>query len=545
MNAPPRAATLPVPSPAEAPTPAATVSTPPAPTGMPDRRTVAGFFVMVFGMFMAILDIQIVASSLAEIRAGLNASATEVSWVQTSYLIAEVIMIPLSGWLARLFSTRWLFTLSAVGFTLSSVLCGLAWNLDSMIVFRALQGFIGGAMIPTVFAVAISTFRGPQAARTSIFIGLIVTLAPTLGPTLGGWVTQALSWHWLFFINIVPGIAIAILVPLLVDVDRPEPGLLRQIDLPGLALIAAFLGSLQYVLEEGPRQDWFADRSITLFALVAIVAGVLFIHRGLTHPRRMIDLTAFADRNFAVGCLYSLVIGVGLYGSVYLVPQFLAQTRGVDSLKIGYAMMVVGLAQLISAPLAGALANRLDSRLMLGLGLALFGWSSYLITGLTNQSGFWELFWAQSLRGFSLMFCFLPINQLALGHLQANRLKNASGLYNLMRNLGGALGLALLNTVLQDRYSLHHQRLAEHITPARPEVAETLEGLAARVADTLGPAGADQAALKMIEGMVGREALVMSFNDLFLLIAGVFVLALLFMPLVRRVRFGERGEGAH
>ena len=509
------------------------------------RRNLLGFFVMVVGMFMAILDIQIVASSLVEIRAGLNASATEVSWVQTSHLIAEVIMIPLSGWLARLLSTRWLFTISAIGFTISSIACGLAWNLESMIVFRAIQGFIGGAMIPTVFAVAIQMFRGPRAARMSILIGLIVTLAPTLGPTLGGWVTQAMSWHWLFFINVLPGAAIAILVPILVDVDRPEPGLLKQIDLPGLGLIAAFLGSLQFVLEEGPRNDWFEDRTIAIFALVCVVAGVLFIHRSLTHPRRMIDLTAFADRNFAVGCLYSLIIGVGLYGSVYLVPQFLGQVRGYDSLKIGYIMMVVGLAQLLSAPVAGIMANKLDSRIMLALGLVLFGVSSHLITNLTNQSGYGEMFWAQALRGFSLMFCFLPINQLALGHLRAAKLKNASGLYNLMRNLGGALGLALLNTLLQDRASLHYQRMAEHVSAANDRVAGFLEGLSARFADTLDAGTSDQAALKVLDSMITREALTISFNDAFLIIAGVFGLAIVLMPIVRNVRFGGAPEGAH
>jgi len=516
--------------------------------GEPDaksRRNVAGFFIMVVGMFMAILDIQIVASSLTEIRAGLNASSTEVSWVQTSYLIAEVVMIPLSGWLARLLSTRWLFTISAAGFTFASILCGVAWNLESMIIFRAFQGFIGGAMITTVFAVAMQLFRGPGAARTTIVIGLIVTLAPTLGPTLGGYVTQALSWHWLFFINVIPGLAITILVPLLVDVDRPEPGLIRQIDLPGLGLIAIFLGSLQFVLEEGPRNDWFEDRQIALFAIVCVVTGVLFIYRGLTHPRRMIDLTAFADRNFAVGCLYSLILGVGLYGTVYLVPQFLGQVRAFDSLKIGYVMMVVGLAQLLSAPVAGMLAARIDSRLMLALGLLLFGYSSWLITDLTSQASYAEMFWAQALRGFSLMFCFLPINQLALGHLQVAKLKNASGLYNLMRNLGGALGLALLNTLVQDRTSLHYQRMAEHISPANEQVMGFLDGLSAHLADRLGDGASDQAALKLLESMVAREALTKSFNDAFLVIAAVFGIAIILMPIVRKVRFGAGPEGGH
>src|SRR6188768_2382889 len=227
----------------------------PASDTMPVRRIVA-FFFMVTGMFMAILDIQVVSSSLAEIQAGLSASSDEISWVQTAYLIAEVIMIPLSGFLGRLLSTRVLFTISAAGFTMASALCATATNIDQMIVYRAIQGFIGGGMIPSVFAAAFTIFPPSRRAIVSPMIGLVATLAPTIGPTVGGYISHAFSWHWLFLVNVVPGIMVATATWLLVDFDKPNPGLLKKLDWWGLAGMAAFLGSLEYVLEEGPNHDW-------------------------------------------------------------------------------------------------------------------------------------------------------------------------------------------------------------------------------------------------------------------------------------------------
>ena len=228
------------------------------------------FLCMVFGMFMSILDIQIVSSSISEIQAGLSASPDEVAWVQTSYLIAEIVMIPLSGWLSRLLSTRILFVASAIGFTICSMLCAWATTLDAMIAFRALQGFLGGAMIPTVFATAWVMFPGARSAKVSVLIGLIATMAPTFGPTLGGWLTETFSWHMLFLINVPFGIGVAISVWLLLDLDRPNFALLKQFDYVGLALMAAFLGSLEYVLEDGNQNDWFQDSTITTLSLIHI-----------------------------------------------------------------------------------------------------------------------------------------------------------------------------------------------------------------------------------------------------------------------------------
>ncbi len=515
----------------DVPEPAAAAAVPAEPEVTP--RQWAGFMAMVVGMFMAILDIQIVASSLSEIQAGLAASADEISWVQTSYLIAEVIMIPLSGFLSRLLSTRVIFVISSVGFTLASIACAMAWNIESMIVFRALQGFIGGAMIPTVFATAFILFPERQRALVTVMIGLVATMAPTLGPTLGGWLTETMSWHWLFLANVLPGAFVIVAVAVLVDIDRPDWTLLKGFDGPGLLFMAVFLGSLEYVVEEGPRWDWFEDRSVATLAVVSAVAGLLFFVRMFTYDRPIVWLRAFKDRNFAIGSLYSFILGIGLYGSVYLLPLFLSRVRGWNSLDIGILMIVTGAAQFLSAPVAGALSKKLDLRVMLALGLLMFGSGVWLQSLATAEWGFWEFFLPQAVRGFSLMFCFLPINTLALGTLPPAELKNASGLYNLMRNLGGAIGLAALNTVLIDQAALHTSRLGESITAARPVVQAFLDSVTERYT-ALGVADPDMAALHTLSNLVARESLVITFNDALLLMAAVFFAALLLMPLIRK-----------
>jgi MFS transporter, DHA2 family, multidrug resistance protein len=231
-------------------------------TGEPRHPSILPFVVMCAGMFIALLDIQIVASSLQDIGGGLSAAQDQISWVQTAYLIAEIIMIPLSGWLTRVFSTRWLFAASAAGFTASSMLCGLAWNIESMILFRALQGLLGASMIPTVFTSSFYFFQGNRRVYSAAVIGSIAAIAPTLGPVIGGWITDTLNWHWLFYINLIPGIAITVLVPMLVRIDKPDLSLLRGADYPGIALMAVGLGTLEYVLEEGTRWNWFSDSTI-------------------------------------------------------------------------------------------------------------------------------------------------------------------------------------------------------------------------------------------------------------------------------------------
>lgn len=503
-----------------------------------------GFMSMVLGMFMAILDIQIVSSSLSQIQSGLSAGRDEVSWVQTSYLIAEVVMIPLSGWLTRVFSTRWLFLASVSTFTLASFACAFAWDINSMIAFRALQGFLGGAMIPTVFATSFVLFPQHMKAMMGVMIGLVATMAPTLGPVIGGWITDLMSWHWLFLINVPVGIAVAILVSIFVHVDKPNLGLLKRIDIPGILLMGVFLGSLEYTLEEGPSDNWFQTDAIVWWAALTAAAGILFIWRELVHDHPVVDLFAFRNANFSIGCLFSFIIGSGLYGSVYLLPLFLGRVRGMSSYDIGVTMIVTGAFQFVSAPLAGVLSKKMEPRLMLACGLCLFGAGLWLTTAMTNEWGFWELFLPQAVRGVSLMLCFLPINMLALGTLPRQEVHNASGLYNLMRNLGGAIGLAAINTALIERFDAHRLHLAESLTAAKGQALEALAGLSATLGERIA-GDPDLAALKRLGMLVEREAWVLTFSDAFLLLSLGFFASLVFMPWVRSIKDPKAAVEAH
>src|SRR5881227_1512671 len=389
---------------------------------IPPKRLFA-FLIMVFGMFMSILDIQIVSASLSEIQAGLSASSSEVSWVQTAYLIAEVIAIPLSGFLSRAFGTRLLFAISASGFTIASFLCGFATTIEQMIVWRALQGFLGAGMIPTVFASAYTVFPRSKFYIVGPIIGLVATLAPTVGPTVGGFITDALSWHWLFFINIIPGVGITVGVLALVDFDQPNFQLLDRFDWWGLIAMAGFLGSLEYVLEEGPQYEWLQDTSVAVCAAVCAVSAIAFFYRVLTVEEPIVDIRAFTDRNFGIGCLISFCIGVGLYGLTYMYPRYLAEVRGYSALMIGETMFVSGLTMFLAAPIVGRLMLRVDMRLMIAAGLVLFALGSFQMTWITRDYDFYELVLPQILRGAGMMLAMVPTNTIALGALPPDRVK--------------------------------------------------------------------------------------------------------------------------
>jgi MFS transporter, DHA2 family, multidrug resistance protein len=501
----------------------------------PTLRDWIGVLAMVFGLFMAIMDVQIVTSSLTQIQGGLSASIDEISWVQTAYLIADVVMVPLSGTLSRLLSTRVLFVTAALGFTTASALCATATSLSQMIVYRAMQGFSGGAMMPLVFPVIYTKFRMPQLATVMVLISLVLNLSSTLGPTIGGYLTDTFSWHWLFLVNLVPGLGVAVAVWLLIDIDKPDLSLLRHFDLTGLVLMALFLGCLEYALEEGPRWDWLSDNTILAAVVVSGIASALFFWRVLTYHQPIVDLRAFTNRNFTLGSFYTFVVGTGMYGTTYLIPLFLAQVRGFSSLQIGETVVVTGLAQMAMSPISPLLARKMDLRLMLSIGIGLFAVAMYLTAGLTNQAGFVELFVPQVLRGMALMMCYIPANLIALSSVPQDKLKNAAGLYNLTRDLGGAIALATIGTVLNNRLHFHWNRLIEDINLARPAVQHFLDMQTNRL-DALVPGETGRAAVKLLANLVQREALVMTFNDALMMIGGLFVAALFMMPLVRRPR---------
>jgi MFS transporter, DHA2 family, multidrug resistance protein len=509
-----------------------TTTTLPADAEQIDPRRLVAFVAMCFGMFMAVLDIQIVSASLAEIQAGLAASQDEISWVQTSYLIAEVIAIPLSGFLSRALGTRIMFATAAAGFTIASLICGFTTSMNEMIFWRAVQGFIGGGMIPTVFASIYTIFPRSKQQLFVPIIGLVATLAPTIGPTVGGYLTDALSWHWLFFINVIPGIMVTTAALAFIDFDEPDLSLFKQFDWWGLGFMAVFLGSLEYVLEEGTRYDWFDDQTITLLTVTSVVSALAFLARALTARSPIVDLTAYANRNFALGSLFSFVLGIGLYGLTYLFPLFLEEIRGDNALMVGETLFVSGVAMFLTAPVVGRLGSKVDPRILLTSGFVIFAIGAWQMTYVTKDWDFAQLLWPQIFRGVGLMLAMIPITNLALGTLEPQRLKNASGLFNLARNLGGAVGLAALNTVLNHRVDLHLARLHEQVTWSRQPAQEMLNNLTTRFQSFGGDA--QTMALKQLMGLVRQQGIVMAFADVFLMLAILFVLFGALALLMRR-----------
>lgn len=496
------------------------------------RRAWLGFIAMTFGVFMAFLDIQVVASSLNQIQAGLLASAQEIGWVQSAYLIAEVIAIPLSGYLSRILSTRIYFTVSVLGFTAASAACAAAWNIESMMVFRALQGFLGGGMIPSAFAALYLMFPPEKRVVPQVLAGLVATSAPTLGPVVGGYLTDLSSWHWLFLVNLGPGLLVALAVWMLVDIDHPEPALWKRMDLPGVVSMAVFLGALEWVLEEGPAKNWLGDNGIVFWSGVAVLSGLVFFVRVLTFANPILDLRPFRNPHFACANGAAMLLSISLFAANYILPLFLGQVRGFNSIQIGNTLMMSGISMFLAAPFAARLARKYDLRLLFAFGAVLVAIGSWQMANLTQYTGFSHLALPQFLRGAGFMLSLVCCSTLSLSTLPADSVKNASGLYSLMRNLGGALGLASINTVMSWRLAVHHQHLQESLSLGRAPVREFLS----RIGNSM--AGEHDVALLMAQlaRRMELQATVLTYNDALIAIAWVGGLAIPLFFLVERPR---------
>ncbi len=466
----------------------------------------------------------------------MSAAQDQISWVQTAYLIAEIIMIPLSGWLTRVFSTRWLFTASALGFTLASMLCGLAWNIDSMIAFRALQGLLGASMIPTVFTSSFHYFPGPRRVYAAAVIGTIASVAPSLGPVIGGWITDTLGWPWLFYVNLIPGLLVATGVATMVDIDRPDLSLLRSADYPGIALMAVALGTLEYVLEEGARWNWFSDQTIRTCVIVAAVSFMLFLWRSLTFANPVVDLRAFGNRNFSIGCILSFITGIGIFSTIYLTPLFLGYVRGYSAWQTGVAVFTTGIASMAGVPVYIALARKFDGRWLMMFGLACFGLSMWSFSFITSDWGGGQLLIPQIIRGFPQVFAVAPSVTLGLGSLSPARLKYASGLFNMMRNLGGAVGIAVSGAVLNDQTNLHFTSIASALTPTNGPMMRLLGSVSARYGAMPGaPGGGVPASLIQLRNLAYRQASTLAYADAFRIVMLAFVFATVLVLFMRKV----------
>jgi DHA2 family multidrug resistance protein len=487
-----------------------------------------GFILMCLGMFMAILDIQVVATSLPAIQEAFAISRDAMSWVQTAYLIAEIIAIPLTGFLTRVLTLRWLFVVAISLFTLASIGCAFSGSFTMLVGFRVLQGFTGGVLIPAVFSAVFLLFPTRVHPAATTLAGIMAVLAPTVGPVVGGWITETYSWSWLFRINVAPGVIAAAATPFLLPSEKPRLRDLSTLDGTSLALIAVALASLELGLKQAPQHGWLSPLCATLF-LISAVTATRFTVRTLKAAHPVVELSTLKARSFAIACTLSFCLGFGLFGSVYLMPVFLAYARNHDAFEIGTIMLVTGVAQLVAAPIAGALSSRLDARWLSAAGFGLFalglGWSAFQ----SRVADFDEMFWPQILRGVAIMFCLLPPTQLALGALTEKQVPDASGLFNLIRNLGGAIGIALIDTILYGRTNGHAEALRDRLLAGDVTAAQAI-GLDVKLFLHPPPDVPAATVEAFVRPMVEKAAFALSANEAWALLAFIALIGLLCIP---------------
>lgn len=499
----------------------------------------------ILGAFMAVLDIQITNASLKEIQAALGATLEEGSWISTSYLVAEIVVIPLSGWLARVFSIRWYLVVNAALFTFFSVCCAWAWNLPSMIVFRALQGFTGGVLIPMAFTIILTLLPPVKQPIGMAMFALTAVFAPAIGPTIGGWLTENFSWHYIFYLNVIPGLLLMSAVWYGLNRQPLQLHLLKKGDWFGIISMAIGLGSLQVVLEEGSRKDWFGSQLIVRLSIVAAIFLTVFFWIELTRKQPFINLRLLKRRNFGLASIVNVSLGLGLYGSVYILPLYLAQIQGYNSLQIGEVIAWLGLPQLLIVPLVPKLMQRFDLRLLLAVGVSLFAVSCFMNSNMTHDTGIDQLRWSQLVRAFGQPLIFVPLSSIATANIEKEQAGSASGLFNMMRNLGGSIGIAAMATLLTQREQFHSNRLGEGVSLYSPQTQQRINQLTqyfiSRGADL---STANDQAIAAIDNTVRREAFVMAFNDCFYFIAWALLLSGIAILFFKKVK-ASGGAGAH
>jgi DHA2 family multidrug resistance protein len=504
---------------------------------MSDHRHVNPWIVAIavmFATFMEVLDTTVVNVSLPHIAGSLSASIDEATWALTSYLVANAIILPMTGWLASRFGRKRLLMLSVSGFTVSSFLCGLAPNLPMLIVFRCLQGATGGAMQPLSQAVLLEAFPPSERGKAMGFWGLGIVVAPILGPVLGGWLTESYSWRWVFYINIPVGVTSLIMTRLFIF----DPSYIRQesrrVDYWGIGMLAVGIGALQFVLDKGQEEDWFSSRTITVLAIVAAVTLVCLVVHELRTEDPVVDLRVFKARSYAVGVFLMTVMGFVLYGSLVLLPIMLQTLLGYPPLQAGIAMAPRGVGSFFMMPLTGLMTGRFDPRKLLTVGFLVGGGTLLWLSLLNLQAGYWDIFWPQLAQGMGLSLLFVPLTTVSMDPIPRERMGNATSLFNLMRNIGGSVGIAVTGTWLARDQQRIGSLLGSHVTAydvgAQTLFAQMKAGFMAAGADA---ATATSRAYAALFGMVQRQAAMVSFVTLFQLL-GLMFLALIPMVLLMR-----------
>jgi MFS transporter, DHA2 family, multidrug resistance protein len=489
---------------------------------------------VMFATFMEVLDTTVVNVSLPHIAGSLSASIDESTWVLTSYLVANAIVLPLTGWLANFFGRKRLLMLAVSGFTAASFLCGLAPNLPVLVIFRVIQGMTGGALQPLSQAVLLEAFPPQDRGKAMGFWGLGIVVAPILGPVVGGWLTDSYSWRWVFYINIPVGIiSLAMTRAFIFDppyIQRRS----ERVDYWGIGMLAVGIGALQLVLDKGQEEDWFASHWMLAFAVLAAIALVAFVVRELRADHPVVDLRVFKIRTYATGVFLMTVMGFVLYGSLVLLPIMLQTLLGYPSFQAGIAMAPRGIGSFIAMPVVGMLIARVGARKLLALGLLGGAGTLYWLGQLNLAAGYWDVFWPQFFQGISLGLLFVPLTTITMGPIARENMGNATSLFNLMRNMGGSMGIAAATTLLYRHGREYASQLGSHITVYDAPARAFLQGLrGAFMAGGADPYTAARQAEAAAAGLVSRQASMLAFVSVFRLLASFFVLLL---PLVLLMR---------
>ena len=498
---------------------------------------------VMLATFMEVLDTSVANVSLPHIAGSLSAGVDESTWVLTSYLVSNAIVLPMSGWFSSVIGRKRFYMLCVAIFTVSSFLCGLAPNLGMLIFFRVLQGMGGGGLQPSEQSILADTFPPAKRGMAFAVYGMAVVVAPALGPTLGGWITDSYSWRWIFYINVPVGIISLILTSRLISDPPHLSGSRRQgwsIDYIGLGLLALGLGTLQVVLDKGQRDDWFDSRFITALTIIAVVAliAVIFWEWRQAHP--IIDLKLFQDRSFATANSMMFMLGFVLWGSTLLIPLFTQTMLGYPAEQAGLALMPGGLAIIAFLPLVGYLLARRDPRYLMIIGLFILAGSLAYMTRFDLEINFQTVAFARLVQGCGMAFLFVPINTVAYSYLPPEKNNAASGLINLARNVGASMGISFVTTMLDRRQQFHQDRLSAHLNPANPRLQAMLRGATGALSTHSGSSAARQA-YALLEGGVTRQAMMLSYIDNFRLLS---IAALFLIPLVLIVKKPRKGRAA-
>jgi DHA2 family multidrug resistance protein len=490
---------------------------------------------VMLSTFMEVLDTTVVNVALPHIAGSVSATEDEATWALTSYLVANAIILPMAGWLAQYFGRKRLLLASTIGFTISSALCGFAPNLPLLILFRIMQGLCGGPLQPLSQAILLESFKPEDRGKAMGFWGLGIVVAPVLGPVLGGWLTDSYSWRWIFYINIPIGILSVIMAKLYIF----DPAYMKRkaggIDVWGIGMLALGIGALQILLDQGQQNDWFESHLIVWLAVLSVASLAAFIYRSLKIQNPIVNLRVFKERTYATGVFLMTVLGFVLYGSLVLLPVWLQTLMGYPALAAGIAMSPRGLGSMLGMPFVGMFIGRYDARKFLAAGLFIASLTLFRFSQLSANVGYWDLFWPQFVQGISLSLLFVPLTTITMNRISKENMGNATSLFNLLRNIGGSVGIAGVVTMFARRQQTFINTLGSHVTPYSPQTQAMSRGLkSAFQAGGSDPVTASHQAYAGLFGMVQRQAVMLSFLDVFQ------ILSLMFLALIPLIFFMKR-----